>query len=500
MVGGVDRGDPTTTAVGPNAPIKYTPLHAAVVVPSEHANGPAGDRETERFIASEMLRLCDTPGRTSTRVNLEAFLQDLIDDKTDMYEEMYDRYYRRNRGRVLFTVDVGYEEGPIFSPNDNRLLLLYRSGGAPVLGAHLVNFLVESRIDRRDYLYSDQMPIYAEDASTTGDDPDERCRLPIPKLLTVDLVEEIRQRVGDVTEIWLQFPTDRAPFLIVTNRHNQYDYIFGEQSDSTLGTPRSHATTLRFQSHACDEARASNGTCGPTLYQCEEGEYYGRASGYKRGLRESYLDHLYDRFVNGGSDEARRRCQRQLANSGSGFIHCDECANASAVDGGQFYYVQYAPLTSAGQCPIARYVLCALSKWYYGSSSYNLYFGYGSEFDLTTPVVHDIRMAFHKRRVLHKVLAVDAVKKGAEPAPGTTSFAAVMGRTYGTRHRLHGHLPFASVDDCLQSPEYKTNKMLHHFAKGFNETTGRPAPEWGGEGDMDWRRRVCQSLSPTTPT
>ena len=471
------------------------PETSAVVLQSGHIHGPVDDLETERLIANEMLRFCDTPGQTSTRVNLEAFLQDLLDDKRYMYEQMHYRYYQE-RERRLFTLNVGIDEGPVgsdegpvFSPNNNRLLLLYRSGDAPVLGAHLVNFLVKiHQFD--DYLYEFQLPIYAEDLSESTKD-DNRCRLPIPKLLTGDLVDEIRTRVADVTEIWLQFPTDRAPFLIVMNRRNQYDYIFGEQSDSTLETPRSDATGLRFQSNASDDSSdetcESNHLCGAGLYKCDSYAFYrGKDDWYPR--RDSYLDHLYDAFVTHRTDG--RSCRLQLANPGSGVIHCAECANASAMDGGLFYYLQHAPLTSIGPCPIARYVLCTLSKWHLGERS-----GDSSVFDVATPVIHDVRMALHKRRVRHKVLAVDALKKGAEPAPGTTAFATAMGRAYGTRHGKDGHWPFASVDDGLQSPEYKTNKMLYHFAKGFNDTIGRPVPEWGGEGDVAWRRRVCKTIT-----
>ena len=461
----------------------------AVVLRSGHIHGPIDDLETERLIANEMRLFCETPGQTSTRVNLEAFLQDLLDDKRYMYEQMHYRYYPK-RERRLFTLDVGYDEGPIFSPKNDRLLLLYRSGDAPVLGAHLVNFLVKiRRFD--DYLYEFQQPIYAEDLSESTTD-DSRCRLPIPKLLTGDLVDEIRQRIADVTEIWLQFPADRAPFLIVMNRHNQYDYIFGEQSDSTLETPWSDATGLRFQSNASDETCESNDLCGAGLYRCDSQAFYrGEDDWYPRAPRDSYLDHLYNVFVTHRTDG--RSCRLQLASPGSGVIHCAECANASAMDGGLFYYVQHAPLgplTSIGPCPIARYVLCTLSKWHRGERS-----GDSSVFDVATPVIHDVRMALHKRRVRHKVLAVDALKKGAEPAPGTTAFATAMGRAYGTRHGKDGHWPFASVDDGLQSPEYKTNKMLYHFAKGFNDTIGRPVPEWGGEGDVAWRRRVCKTIT-----
>ena len=499
------RGSPATMDRRHDYPmtseVEHTPLHAAVVVPSsEHASGPISDREMERFIANEMLLLCDKPGKTSTRAHLETFLQDLLDDKRCRYDMVHSRYDPQ-RVRSLFTVELEFDEGYLFVPDNNRLLLLYRSGKSPVLGAHLVDFMVKKRKYRHEEEHIDesQLPIYAEDGSTTDD---SRCHLPIPKLLTVDLVEEIRKRVADVTEIWLQFPTDRAPFLIVMNRYNQYDYLFGEQNGSTLDPPWSHATSLRFRSNTCDETHESNRICGTALYQCEEGEYYGRTNDSKPDPRyqrapyqracDRYLDHLYNGFVGSGNDAEVRRCQLQLVNPGSGVIHCDECAHASAKGGGLFYHVQYAPLTSTGLCPIARYVLRTLSKWYEGAKNYD---GDASEFDVTTPVVHDIRMALRKRRVLHKVLAVDAIKKGAEPAPGTTAFAVAMGRAYGTRYGKSGHVPFESVDDCLQSPEYNTNKMLHYFAKGFNDTTGRPLPEWGREGDMDWRGRVCESMS-----
>jgi len=488
------RDDPMPSAV------EYTPLHAAVAVPSDHADGTAGDLDRERFIANEMLLLCDTPGKTSTRVHLETFLQDLLDDKRCRYDMAHSRYDPQ-RVISLFTKEFACDDQYQFWPGNNRLLLLYRSGDAPVLGVHMVYLMVKGRIFRHvdDYLAEYELPIYAEDVTAT--EYDGRFRLPIPKLLTVDLVDEIRRRVEDVAEIWLQFPVDRAPFLIVVNRHNQYDYLFGDPNGATLDPPWSDATTLRFRSSACGKTRELNGTCGPALYHCEEVAYYGRTNesrpipSYRpeppQRACDLYLDHLYNGFVISGHDEEARRCQLQMANPGSGVVHCDECAHASAKYGGMFYHVQYAPLTSNGPCPIARYVLCTLSKWYEGTQKSED----ASEFDVTTPVVRDVRMALRKRRVLHKVLAVDAIKKGADPAPGTTAFAAAMGRAYGTRYGQDGHVPFGSVDDCLQSPDYHTNKMLHYFAKGFNDATGRPLPEWGREGDMDWRRRVCESLS-----
>jgi len=484
--GGLGHDDPTTSAVGWDARVEYTPLHSAVVVPSG---------ETERFIAKEMLSLCDAPGQTSTRVHLEAFLQDLIDDSAQMYKNANYKYYEY-KPLTLFTIDSGYEDGLIFTPNNNRLLLLYRSGEAPVLGAHLVNFLVHNRVTRRLYLYTDQLPIYAEDRDAINDYNGGRTKMHIPKLLTEQLVDEIRQRVDDVTEIWLQFPGDRAPFLIVMNRNNQYDYMFGKNDASTAERPWSDATTLRF--HSSDQTREYIRDQMFGMYQLEADAFYGfQYNFYDRYYnnsvqRDSYLDHLYNGFVEHRIDE--RRCQLQLSNPGSGVIHCGECASASATEGGRFDCVlQYAPLTSTGPCPIARYVLCTLNEWYRGH-----YLGHG--LDIATPVIHDVRMAFLKPRVRHKVLAIDAFLKGANPAPGTTSFATAMGRAYGTSHGQDGHWPFASVEDCLKSPEYNTNKMLHHFAKGFNDSTGRPSPEWGNEGDLEWRRSVCQSLSPTKPS
>jgi hypothetical protein len=490
--GGLGHDDPTTSAVGWDARVEYTPLHSAVVVPSG---------ETERFIANEMLSLCDAPGQTSTRVNLEAFLQDLIDDSTQVYKNTNYGYYEYKR-HTLFTIDFGYQDGPLFTPNDNRLLLLYRSGEAPVLGAHMVNYLVHNRKTRRDYLYADQLPIYAEDRATTDMLGGGGIHMRIPKLLTEQLVDEIRQRVDDVTEIWLQFPHDRAPFLIVMNRNNQYDYMFGEMDASTAERPWSDATTLRFHSYESDQTPEYNENFQMfgMYYTRESYAFYGSQyitsdpyPTYDIMQRDSYLDHLYKGFVEHRIDE--RRCQLQLANPGSGVIHCDECASASETEGGRFDCVlQYAPLTSTGPCPIARYVLCTLNEWYRGHNR-----GYGLDF--AAPVIHDVRMAFLKPRIRRKVQAIDALMKGAIPAPGTTSFATAMGRAYGTSHgQEDGHWPFASVNDCLQSPEYNTNKMLHYFAKGFNDTTGRPAPEWGNEGDLEWRRRVCQSLSPTKPS
>ena len=497
--GGLGHDDPTTPAMGLDAHFEYTPLHSAVLLPSG---------ETERFIADEMLFICDAPGQTSTRVNLEAFLHDLIDDNTRRKENQYTDPYYKGQPLTLFTVDLGYDEGPLFTPNHNRLLLLYRSGDgdAPVLGAHLVKFLVKNRHARREYLYEDQRPIYAEDRETTYDDNGGRIHMRIPKLLTEQLVDEIRRRVLDVTEIWLQFPDDRAPFLIVMNRHNQYDYMFDTDA-STAERPWSDATTLRFKSNESDKTREYNPFHVFGRYQREADAFYGFQCDYypycendqedRKKQRDSYLDHLYNGFVKHRNDE--RRCQLQLANPRTGVSHCDECASASAMEGCRLYCVQYAPLTSTGPCPIARYVLCTLNKWYQGIWSISTHY-YGPGLDVATPVIHDVRMAFRKPRIRHKVRAIDALKKGAIPAPGTTSFAATMGRAYGKSHGRDGHWPFASVEDCIQSPEYNTNKMLHHFAKGFNDTTGRPTPEWGDEGDLEWRRRVCQSLSPTKPS
>ncbi len=146
--------------------------------------------------------------------------------------------------------------------------------------------------------------------------------------------------------------------------------------------------------------------------------------------------------------------------------------------------MQYAHLTRSGPLPIATYVLRTLSRWFHIDS-----------FDLTTPLIYDIRMAFRARRVSHKVLAVKAFREGAEAAPGTTAHAAAMGRLYGNLHQMDGRLPFVSTDVCMFATEYDTNKKLHHFARGFNESTGRPPPEWGNEGDMNWRMRVCDLLS-----
>jgi len=186
------------------------------------------------------------------------------------------------------------------------------------------------------------------------------------------------------------------------------------------------------------------------------------------------------------NNDARRLCQMQLANVRSDVIHCNECADASAtMNGGRFYYMQYAPLTSTGPCPNARYVLGIMAIWYRERNLIIL--GGQYSFDATTiPLITEVRNAllqYSKHRVLNKVLAIQEIKKGAEAAPGTTAYASAMGRSYGSR----GSVPFASVEDCMKTTEYDTNKRLHHFARGYNDATGRPVPD--STGRLGGRRR-----------
>ena len=131
------------------------------------------------------------------------------------------------------------------------------------------------------------------------------------------------------------------------NRHNQYDYMFDTES-STAEIPSSYATTLRFKT--LDKTQEYNRWHIFCRYQREADAFYGFIYNYyndneadPENQRDSYLDHLYEGLYEGFDEHS---CQLQLANPGSDVIYCEECAGASAMEGGRLYCVQYAPLTS----------------------------------------------------------------------------------------------------------------------------------------------------------
>lgn len=511
----VTRSNPRrATRGGAGNAVEFTPLDSTVTMSS--VVNQSTTEETDKALVSEILRHAG---------NVESFLQSVIDDNED-------------GGSFLFRIEDPYYF-TVLAPSTGLLVLLYRAGDAPIFAGHLSNFVIkhESR-GRVGYLYDHARPAYI-------DAVDDRFKMEmngnVPKFLTTDLVEEIRQNVADVAEIWLQI--DDPPFLIVTNLANEYDYIFGDGSSSRDESvvAQSNATNLRFQyaSDANDRYEDRLGRRystwdaeeGPreykeilsTLFDTEDKHSYLTTHIYELHASHHYrvqveaeisrLVFLNDRRtpnwqqyydVHGQTlrdeyklipqmkeklaqiDARANRCRMQLAGVGGDMEYCAECASYSTVTSvdsksiGRFYFMQRAPLARAKKWPISTYALRILEMRYSGT------------FDVNAPIIRDVRVQLRKRRVLNKVLAVQAFRENGYGHPDSHAAALVAGRVFG---RDGTRSPFRSHQDCIDSrPPYDTNRKLYHFTRGANEVRGLPPPTFGAEGDDGWRESTCHQL------
>lgn len=514
---------PRATHGGAGRAVGFTPLESAVATSS--AVSQSTTDESDEALAMELLMQCDV-GNVSREANIASFLQSVIDD------------HKEAGIHSLFRIVSDYYHGVIW-PTKGLLVLLYRTGDAPIFGEHLSNFVVKhASRGREGYLYDHARPAYIDAVDDRF--PVER-NGNVPAFLTTDLVEEIRQNVADVAEIWLQI--DDPPFLIVTNRYNQYDYIFGD-GDVTRA-PRSKATGLRFQYTSSASARYEdrlgrrysswNAEVGPYEYRellstlfdnAAELSYLTthiyelHASHHYRDQVEAEIDRLvflnerrtpeWERHYDANRRELQaeyqripqmkekldqiegrtNRCRMQLAGVGGDTVHCAECAaystltSADSTSTGRFYFMQHAPLASTGTFPIAAYALRILAMWHSGP------------FDVNAPIIRDVRVLLRKRRkrrVLNKVLAVQSFRENGYGHPDSHAAALSAGRMFG---RDGTRSPFRSHQDCIESrPPYDTNRKLYHFARGFNESLGLPPPTFGAEGDDGWRDATCHQLT-----
>jgi hypothetical protein len=254
------------------------------------------------------------------------------------------------------------------------LLLLYGRDEAtqPVLGDHLLRFMSfnGSSVDDptkwyvgRGYLHEEQKPAYLEprefeeramrgnakqSAYFNGLTPPVRAGC--PRLLTVDVVDEIRRSISDVREIWLQF-SPRGPFFVVVNADREYDCVFGTEKHYSAfekEDPQSDATGVRYV--------YAPGLVGeePGPHRCTHEE---RATYPHALLRDVYE-----------SEKLTREGTRHLLARGAGCVpdrdgrvRCDECRSRLERRDARLYYLRRTTLRASAPLFVSTYALRALA-------------------------------------------------------------------------------------------------------------------------------------------